>query len=39
VSTGVDWYPGAGWTAVNLSNYDGSPDVHVNQRLRQILTS
>jgi CubicO group peptidase (beta-lactamase class C family) len=39
VSTGVDWYPGAGWTVVSLSNYDGSPDANVNQRLRQILTS
>ncbi len=39
VATGVDWYPGAGWTVVSLSNYDGSPDTDVNQRLRQILTS
>ncbi|GAA4697651.1 serine hydrolase domain-containing protein [Phytohabitans rumicis] len=39
VSTGVDWYPGAGWTVVGLSNYDGSPDANVNQRLRPILTS
>ncbi|MBF9129569.1 beta-lactamase family protein [Plantactinospora sp. S1510] len=39
VTTGVDWYPGTGWTAVNLSNYDRSPNADVNQRLRQILTS
>jgi hypothetical protein len=39
VSTNADWHPGSGWTAVNLSNYDRSPSVEVNQRLRQILTS
>ena len=39
VTTGVDWYPGTAWTAVNLSNYDGSLNADVNQRLRQILTS
>jgi len=39
VTTGVDWYPGTGWTAVNLSNYDVSPNADVSQRLRQILTS
>ena len=39
VATGLDWYPGAGWTVVSLSNYDGSPDADVNQRLRPILTS
>jgi CubicO group peptidase (beta-lactamase class C family) len=39
VTTGVDWYPGTGWTAVSLSNYDKSPNADVNLRLRQILTS
>ncbi|MBB5983929.1 serine hydrolase domain-containing protein [Kribbella solani] len=37
VSTSVEWYPGTGWTAVCLSNYDSS--LAVNQRLREILTS
>jgi CubicO group peptidase (beta-lactamase class C family) len=39
VTTGVDWYPGTGWTAVNLSNCDRPPNADVNLRLRQILTS
>jgi hypothetical protein len=39
VNTSADWYPGTGWTAVSLSNYDRPPDADVNLRLRQILTS
>jgi CubicO group peptidase (beta-lactamase class C family) len=40
VSTNLDWYPGTGWVAVKLSNYDeGSESRTIDQKLRQILTS
>ncbi|MGW6279379.1 serine hydrolase domain-containing protein [Kribbella sp. NPDC055071] len=39
VSTSAEWYPGRGWTAVHLGNYDSTPGANVNQELRQLLTS
>ncbi|TDW19668.1 serine hydrolase domain-containing protein [Kribbella kalugense] len=39
VSTSTEWYPGRGWTAVHLGNYDPTPGANVNQELRQVLSS
>jgi CubicO group peptidase (beta-lactamase class C family) len=39
VSTSAEWYPGRGWTAVHLGNYDPTPGANVNSELRQVLTS
>jgi CubicO group peptidase (beta-lactamase class C family) len=38
VSTSTEWYPGRGWTAVCLGNYDQAPGANVNQELRRVLT-
>jgi CubicO group peptidase (beta-lactamase class C family) len=39
VSTSAEWYPGRGWTAVHLGNYDPTPGANVNQELRQVLSN
>jgi len=39
VSTNLDWYPGTGWVAVKLSNYDLTTTTGIDERLHQILTS
>jgi CubicO group peptidase (beta-lactamase class C family) len=37
-STNLDWYPGGGWVAVKLSNYDVPTTQAVDLRLHEILT-
>ncbi|TCC17333.1 class A beta-lactamase-related serine hydrolase [Kribbella speibonae] len=39
ISTSTEWYPGRGWTAIHLGNYDAAPGANVNQELRQLLAS